>query len=202
MMFLALLIISSLATAQPSAPTSSLIQAVFGRTPTDTCVPQTNGYCNVVNAVHATVGSGQLALTLQSILILIRDDESLHFIFLVFLQQLSTYMAQNPDKRPADFDSILEDISRIVLVLEEKGTTGVVWKDLKPYVQRLLNIINPTQRHKYFYTSNFLRRIKQMIETTRFSLVQQKSFTLVVRSELSTVSYPCRFARPNINRRD
>ena len=145
-MFLALLIISSLATVQSSTPTSSLIQAVFGRSPTDTCVPETNEYCHVVNAVHATVGSGQLALTLESILNVIPDDESLDYLLKFFLQLLSVYMDRNPDRRPADFDSILEDLLRIVLLLEEKGTSGVVWKDLKPYVQRLLNIVNPTQR--------------------------------------------------------
>jgi hypothetical protein len=146
MFLVALLIISSLATTVHSTdPTSSFIQAIFGRPPTDTCVPQTNEYCHVVNAVHEAVGSGQLALTLEAIMSFMPDEESLDYILLFGLQQLSVYMDQNPDKRPADFDSIFEDVLRIVLLLED-GTLGVTWKDLKPYVQRLLNMIKTTQR--------------------------------------------------------
>jgi hypothetical protein len=143
MMFLGLLFILSLATTHASDPVWSLVQAVFGRPPTCSCVPKTNDYCHVVNVVHEAVESGWP--TNIGTQLIISDDVSVNEFLLLSLQYLSLKMDENPGMKPDDVDLVFEDLVRIARLLDERGTSAVVWKDLKPYVQRLSNMISPTK---------------------------------------------------------
>ncbi|CAF4346388.1 unnamed protein product, partial [Adineta steineri] len=63
------------------------------------------------------------------------------------LQQYALFLTDNPQYMPNDFDNLVQDLVRIIQLLEIKGTTAVTWYDLKPYVRRFLEVIQPAQHH-------------------------------------------------------
>ncbi|CAF0724399.1 unnamed protein product [Adineta steineri] len=123
----------------------SLFEAIFVRPSTSGCVTQINDYCHVVNAVHELLGSEHnetYSILLESSAF---DDTTLNEIFLLGLQQYALFVTDNPQYMPNDFQNIVSDLVRIISLLEEKGTTAVTWYDLKPYVRRFLEVIQPPQ---------------------------------------------------------
>ncbi|CAF3986210.1 unnamed protein product, partial [Adineta steineri] len=101
-----------------------------------------------LNAVHESLGlvdnpASDILLSTTSF-----DHTTLNDIFLLGLQQYALFLTDNPQYMPNDFQNIVSDLVRIISLLEEKGTTAVTWYDLKPYVRRFLEVIQPPQHHQ------------------------------------------------------
>lgn len=140
-MFLALLIISSLTVAHTSNPLSSFAHAVFGPLPNDSCVPESNDYCHVANAVHEWVSSGQLANNLREVIAIIPKGATLNDILAFVLQKLSQTVEYRPELQSNDYLDVYRTLTKIVSLLRDTGSSGVIWEDISPLIQRFLHYI-------------------------------------------------------------
>jgi hypothetical protein len=83
------------------------------------------------------VSSGQLTAIVKEIVAMLPEGSTLHQLIVLGLQSLTATMRYDFEMEPADIRSIYNDFMNIASVLEQKGSSAVLWKDLKLVVQRL-----------------------------------------------------------------
>ncbi|CAF1288675.1 unnamed protein product [Rotaria sordida] len=105
-----------------------------------TCRPDGDRYCYLTEALELILlGERTNRTDIQTLLNTIHDNETLDWMLVLGIQQLILFGLGNPTLVPDDFSNITSDLYRLIQNLAVNGSTGVFWKDLKPYIIRFAN---------------------------------------------------------------
>ncbi|CAF3727007.1 unnamed protein product [Rotaria socialis] len=123
-------------------------EALFRRPSIDGCVPRTNHFCHVVNALHETLSSEKNQTDINYLIDSIPEAETLDWLLVLGLQEFAMFAMNNPEILSPDvFDVTIPDLLRIRDLLATNGTTAVTWRDLKPYARKALAFFDTWQYH-------------------------------------------------------